>query len=108
MSDFKMETFQTGNGIKPKKGQTVTVHYDGSLPNGTRFDSSRQRGTPFQFKIGTGSVIKGWDQGVGQMSIGQKSRLTVPPRLGYGQQGAGGVIPANATLIFDIELLNIN
>ena len=106
-NQLQTETLQHGNGTNPTKGQTVTVHYDGQLPNGTVFDSSRKRNQPFQFKIGTGMVIPGWDQGVMQMSVGQKCRLTIPPHLAYGASGAGGVIPPNATLIFEVELLKI-
>ena len=107
MNGLKIDTSKEGNGVKPKAGQTVTVHYDGQLTNGTTFDSSRKRNRPFQFQIGKGMVIPGWDQGVMGMSVGQKARLTIPPNLGYGERGAGGVIPPNATLVFDIELLDI-
>ena len=97
-----------GNGVRPQPGQSVSVHYTGMLTNGTKFDSSHDRNQPFQFQLGGGQVIKGWDQGVAQMTVGEKCRLVLPPDLAYGQQGAGGVIPPNSTLIFDIELLNCN
>mmetsp|Transcript_38869 Transcript_38869/g.86461 ORF Transcript_38869/g.86461 Transcript_38869/m.86461 type:complete len:109 (+) Transcript_38869:351-677(+) len=102
-----IEVLQAGDGQNyPQKGNTVTVHYVGTLTNGTKFDSSRDRGKPFQFKLGMGQVIKGWDEGVAKMSKGEKSKLTISPDYGYGAHGAGGVIPPNATLIFEVELLS--
>jgi ketosteroid isomerase-like protein len=98
-----------GTGESPKPGQQVTVHYTGMLEDGTKFDSSLDRGQPFQFNIGTGQVIKGWDEGLMTMKVGGKRRLIIPPDLGYGARGAGGgVIPPNAILIFDVELLGVN
>ena len=94
-----------GGGGTPQTGQRVSVHYTGWLTNGTKFDSSRDRNQPFEFPLGQGRVIRGWDEGVASMQIGGKRRLVVPPALGYGAQGAGGVIPPNATLIFDVEVL---
>jgi ketosteroid isomerase-like protein len=96
-----------GTGASPKPGQQVTVHYTGTLENGTKFDSSVDRGEPFGFQIGMGRVIKGWDEGVMTMKIGGKRKLIIPPDLGYGARGAGGRIPPNSTLIFEVELLGV-
>lgn len=96
-----------GNGPEARPGQTVTVHYTGWLADGKKFDSSLDRGQPFTFALGQGEVIKGWDEGVAGMKVGGKRRLTIPPQLGYGARGAGGVIPPNATLVFEVELLSV-
>ena len=97
-----------GTGAEATPGKTVTVNYTGWLTDGTKFDSSLDAGrTPFSFKLGAGSVIPGWDQGVVGMKVGGKRKLTIPPDLGYGSRGAGGVIPPNATLVFDVELLGV-
>ena len=97
-----------GTGTQANSGKTVTVNYTGWLTNGKKFDSSVDRGTPFKFKLGAMQVIKGWDEGVAGMKIGGKRQLKIPPELGYGAQGAGGVIPPNSTLIFDVELLDVS
>ena len=110
-SGLQMIDTQPGTGASPKSGQTAVVHYTGYLNDngkkGKKFDSSVDRGTPFEFPVGAGRVIKGWDEGVASMKIGGKRTLIVPPALGYGERGAGGVIPPNATLIFDVELLGV-
>jgi FKBP-type peptidyl-prolyl cis-trans isomerase len=98
---------KVGTGAVANAGQTVKVHYTGWLTNGKKFDSSVDRGDPFTFPLGGGQVIKGWDEGVAGMKVGGKRQLRIPPQLGYGDRGAGGVIPANATLIFDVELLGV-
>ena len=96
-----------GTGEVAVAGKTASVHYTGWLENGKKFDSSVDRGQPFSFPLGAGRVIKGWDEGVQGMKVGGKRKLTVPSDLGYGSRGAGGVIPPNATLIFDVELLGV-
>lgn len=102
----ELQELQAGDGRSfPRQGQKVTVHYDGFLTNGQKFDSSRDRGRPFEFQLGVGQVIKGWDEGVARMTLGQKVRMTITPDYGYGARGAGNVIPPNATLIFDVELI---
>lgn len=98
---------QEGTGVQAKSGNTVAVHYSGKLPNGTEFDNSYRRGEPFSFKLGIGNVISGWDEGIALMKVGSKVKLIIPSNLGYGAGGAGGVIPPNATLIFDTELMNV-
>ncbi|VDN04123.1 unnamed protein product [Thelazia callipaeda] len=104
----KIDNSKEGDGKTfPKSGQTVTCHYVLTLENGKEVDSSRSRGKPFKFKIGCGEVIKGWDEGVAKMSVGQRAKLTVSPDLGYGSQGIPGAIPPNSTLIFDVELLGV-
>jgi len=104
----EVQTIQEGDGSTyPKTGQTVVVHYTGTLADGSKFDSSRDRGKPFKFKIGRGEVIKGWDVGVAQMSVGQRARLICSPDFAYGSKGHPGVIPANATLTFDVELIKL-
>jgi FKBP-type peptidyl-prolyl cis-trans isomerase len=96
-----------GTGAQAAAGKTVSVHYTGKLTNGKVFDSSLTRGTPIEFKLGAGRVIKGWDEGIALMKVGGKATLTIPPELGYGERGAGGVIPPNATLIFEVELVSV-
>mmetsp|Transcript_5825 Transcript_5825/g.14231 ORF Transcript_5825/g.14231 Transcript_5825/m.14231 type:complete len:153 (+) Transcript_5825:38-496(+) len=104
-----VETIQAGDGKSfPKTGQTVSVHYTGTLMDGSKFDSSRDRGEQFQFKIGMGQVIKGWDEGVAQMSIGQRAKLTCTPDYAYGARGFPPVIPPNSTLVFDVELFSVS
>ncbi|MCC7303796.1 FKBP-type peptidyl-prolyl cis-trans isomerase [bacterium] len=105
-TSFSTTTTKEGTGEGAKNGQQVTVHYTGTLENGKKFDSSVDRGTPFTFTLGAGEVIKGWDLGVLGMKVGEKRKLIIPASLGYGSTGAGGVIPPNATLIFEVELIS--
>ena len=106
-SGLQFEDLVVGNGKMAEPGMNVSVHYTGWLTDGTKFDSSLDRGQPFKFQLGAGAVIQGWDEGVKGMRIGGKRKLTIPPDLGYGAHGAGGVIPPNATLVFDVELLDV-
>ena len=107
-SGLEYEDIQEGTGDSPQTGQLVTVHYTGTLLSGSKFDSSRDRNQPFSFPLGMGHVIKGWDEGVATMKVGGIRKLTIPAHLGYGARGAGGVIPPNATLIFEVELIEFN
>ena len=105
-SGLKYTDLAVGTGPSPRAGQTAVVHYTGTLTDGTKFDSSVDRGQPYSFALGTGTVIKGWDEGVATMKVGGKRHLVIPPALGYGATGSGK-IPPNATLVFDIELLDV-
>jgi len=108
MSDLEIEDQIVGEGDEAIAGQTVEVHYTGWLTDGTKFDSSLDRDKTFSFKLGGGQVIAGWDQGVAGMKIGGTRKLTIPPEMGYGERGAGGVIPPNATLVFKVELIGLS
>lgn len=108
MSELKVEVLKEGDGAVAEAGQSVSVHYTGWLLDGTKFDSSVDRGTPFEFPLGAGRVIQGWDKGVQGMKIGEKRKLTIPPEMGYGARGAGAVIPPNSILVFEVELLSLN
>src|ERR1700691_1746723 len=107
ITSLQIEELKAGTGAEAKSGQTVTVHYVGTLTNGSKFDSSRDRGKGFSFRLGAGQVIKGWDQGVAGMKIGQVRKLTIPPHLAYGERGHPPVIPPNSTLVFEVELLGV-
>lgn len=107
-AEMKIEVLAQGQGATPKRGSTVVVHYTGWLTDGTKFDSSVDRKEPFEFVLGLGQVIAGWDQGVATMKIGDRVRLTIPPHLAYGANGYPGVIPPAATLVFEVELLEIH
>jgi FKBP-type peptidyl-prolyl cis-trans isomerase FkpA len=102
-----IEDLSVGEGAEAVAGKHVTVHYTGWLADGTKFDSSLDRNDPFDFPLGRGHVIRGWDEGVAGMKVGGKRKLTIPPEMGYGARGAGGVIPPNATLVFEVELLGV-
>jgi len=106
-NQLKIEDEVVGTGIEAVAGKVVTVNYSGTLTDGTKFDSSYDRNQPFTFNLGAGEVIKGWDQGVAGMKVGGKRTLTIPPELGYGAGGAGNLIPPNATLVFEVELLKV-
>ena len=108
MAELEIEDQILGDGEEAVAGQTVEVHYTGWLTDGTKFDSSHDRDQTFSFKLGGGQVIAGWDQGVAGMKIGGARKLTIPPELGYGERGAGGVIPPNATLVFKVELIGLS
>ena len=105
--ELQIEILTAGDGITAEAGKRVSVHYEGRLADGSVFDASRPRGQPFAFTIGAGQVIRGWEEGVDGMQVGESRRLTIPPELGYGAEGAGDVIPPNATLVFEIELLSV-
>jgi FKBP-type peptidyl-prolyl cis-trans isomerase len=106
--ELKIEVVKEGTGDRvTKKGDTLSMHYTGTLLDGTKFDSSRDRGTPFSFTLGAGQVIAGWDQGLVGMKVGEQRKLTIPAEMGYGSRGAGSAIPPNSTLIFDTELLGM-
>ena len=108
MSNLIIEDIETGSGKTAEKGKRISVHYSGYLTNGSKFDSSLDRGQPLTIILGVGQVIRGWDEGFGGMREGGKRKLTIPPEMGYGARGAGGVIPPNATLIFEVELLKVH
>lgn len=107
MNELKIEDIKVGTGTEAVAGKTITVHYTGTLTDGTKFDSSVDRGEPFSFNLGAGEVIEGWDKGVAGMKIGGKRKLTIPPDLAYGERGAGASIPPNSTLVFEVELLEV-
>ena len=107
MSELIIEDLTVGQGDEATAGKTVVVHYTGWLTDGRKFDSSEDRNEPFDFPLGAGHVIRGWDQGVAGMKVGGTRKLTIPPEMGYGERGAGGVIPPNATLVFEVTLLAV-
>jgi FKBP-type peptidyl-prolyl cis-trans isomerase len=107
VTELKIEDLNVGTGTEATSGKTVSVHYTGWLTDGKKFDSSLDRGQPFKFPLGAGRVIQGWDKGVAGMKVGGKRKLTIPPKMAYGERGAGGVIPPNATLVFQVELLGV-
>jgi FKBP-type peptidyl-prolyl cis-trans isomerase len=107
VTDLKIEEMKAGTGAEATPGKMVSVHYTGWLTDGKKFDSSLDRGQPFKFHLGAGQVIQGWDKGVAGMKVGGKRKLTIPPQLGYGERGAGNVIPPNSTLVFEVELLGV-
>ncbi|MCK2089750.1 FKBP-type peptidyl-prolyl cis-trans isomerase [Thauera aromatica] len=106
-SGLVIEELELGSGDTAEQGKMVAVHYTGWLTDGRKFDSSKDRNDPFHFPLGAGHVIRGWDEGVQGMQVGGRRKLTIPPELGYGTRGAGGVIPPNATLVFEVELLKV-
>ena len=107
VGNLKIDEVQAGSGAKAEAGKTVSVHYTGMLTNGTKFDSSVDRGQPFKFKLGGGQVIQGWEKGIAGMKVGGKRKLTIPPEMGYGERGFPPVIPPQSTLVFDVELLGV-